>query len=56
MIESDIHERSNKLASLAAHGVFRAPGGKVTKRVTNFLVDSPVRDLRSARRVAPMDR
>lgn len=41
MIESDIHERSNEPASLAAHGVFRASGGKVTKRVTNFLAGSP---------------
>lgn len=40
MIESDIHERSNEPASLAAHGVFRASGGKVTKRVTNFLAGS----------------
>lgn len=37
MIESDIHERSNEPASLAVHGVFRASGKKITKRVANLL-------------------
>lgn len=38
MIESDIHERSNELASLAAHGVFRASGEKVgNKKGNEFL-------------------
>lgn len=50
MIESDIHERSNELASLAAHGVFRASGGKITKRVTNFLADSGSRPKKYAAR------
>lgn len=35
MIESDIHERSNELASLAARGVFRVFGGKVRNKKGN---------------------
>lgn len=35
MIESDIHERSNEPASLVAHGVFRASGGKVSNKKGN---------------------
>ncbi|KYN09407.1 hypothetical protein ALC57_18469 [Trachymyrmex cornetzi] len=35
VIESDIHERSNELASLAARGVFRVSGGKVSNKKSN---------------------
>ncbi|EGI67511.1 hypothetical protein G5I_03904 [Acromyrmex echinatior] len=35
VIESDIHERSNELASLAARGVFRVSDGKVSNKKGN---------------------
>ncbi|KYN06809.1 hypothetical protein ALC62_02192 [Cyphomyrmex costatus] len=43
VIESDIHERSNELASLVARGVFRVSGGKVSNKKGNEFLGRRVR-------------
>ncbi|KYN39699.1 hypothetical protein ALC56_06194 [Trachymyrmex septentrionalis] len=55
VIESDIHERSNELASLAARGVFKVSGGKVSNKKGNEFLGQLSR-VRPKEHIASTDR